>query len=209
MTKPHPEGRGSVSEPEPSPEPVPVEALATSESAPWPVVERLPEGEPDDRAETEAESALDADSREAGDALTEAEAKAAEHLADLQRLQAEYVNYRKRVERDRAAVLDQAIARVIDALVPVLDDIAAARDHGELDGPFSAIADKLEGTLTKFGWAAFGRAGDPFDPAFHEALTSMTEPGLDHPIVREVAQVGYRLGDRILRPARVVVAQPE
>lgn len=162
-----------------------------------------------DQSEADDEAALESDSAEAGDTLAEAEAKAAEHLADLQRLQAEYVNYRKRVERDKTAVLDHAVARVVDALIPVLDDIAAARAHGELDGPFSAIADKLEGTLKGFGWVAYGEAGEPFDPAVHEALTSIAEPGLDSPVVREVVQVGYRLGDRILRPTRVVVAQPE
>lgn len=162
-----------------------------------------------EEAGIEAEAALDADSAEAGDALTAVEAKAAEHLADLQRLQAEYVNYRKRVERDKGAVTDLAVARVVEALVPVLDDIAAARSHGELEGPFAAIADKLEGTLTKLGWVAYGAIGDPFDPSIHEALASMIEAGVTGPIVKEVGQAGHRLGDRILRPARVVVVQPE
>ncbi len=157
----------------------------------------------------DAEEVLDADSAEAGDVLAEVEAKAAEHLADLQRLQAEYVNYRKRVERDREAVVDLAVARVIEALVPVLDDIAAARNHGELDGPFAAIAEKLEATLARLGWSQYGVEGDAFDPSLHEALVSKREPGVAEPTVREVAQPGHRLGDRILRPARVVVAQPE
>ncbi len=189
MTAPEPGG----AEVEPSPE---------AETAPEPASDA-------DSEPSSLDDILDADSAEAGDALEEAEAKAAEHLDDLQRLQAEYVNYRKRVERDREAVLDLAVARVIEALIPVLDDIAAARDHGDLDGPFAAIADKLEGTLSKFGCAAYGENGEPFDPAIHEALTSTTEPELASPVVREVVQVGYRLGDRILRPTRVVVAQPE
>jgi len=187
---------------------------AEAEPPPEPGTTAEPGTTPEPTSEADAppsspEEALDADSAEAGDALEEAEAKAAEHLDDLQRLQAEYVNYRKRVERDKEAVLDLAVARVIEALNPVLDDIAAARDHGDLDGPFAAIADKLEGTLARFGWSAFGEAGEPFDPTVHEALTSTTEPELESPVVREVVQVGYRLGDRILRPARVVVAQPE
>jgi molecular chaperone GrpE len=146
---------------------------------------------------------------EMDDALAVAQAKTAEHLGDLQRLQAEYVNYRKRVERDRLLAGELAVGSVIEALVPVLDDISAARGHGELDGPFAAIADKLEATLGRLGWSAYGAKGDPFDPAIHEALASTTEPGLDVPIVREVAQPGHRLGDRVIRAARVVVAQPE
>jgi molecular chaperone GrpE len=200
VTKPKPDGAGTP--PEPAPE-------RASGSVPDATPEPSPQDDPAGREESEAEAALDADSAEAGDALTEAEAKAAEHLNDLQRLQAEYVNYRKRVERDRSAVLDLAVSRVLEALIPVLDDIAAARGHGELDGPFAAIADKLEGTLGRFGWVAYGESGEPFDPAIHEALTSTTEPGLSGPVVREVAQVGYRLGERVVRPARVVVAQPE
>jgi len=178
------------------------------------VTESLPESIPDGgdalgEAGLEADAALDADSADAGDVLAEAEAKAAEHLSDLQRLQAEYVNYCKRVERDREAVVDLAVARVVEALVPVLDDIAAARSHGELEGPFAAIAEKLEGTLGRLGWVSYGVVGDPFDPSIHEALASITEADVTAPIVREVNQAGHRLGDRILRPARVVVAQPE
>jgi molecular chaperone GrpE len=157
----------------------------------------------------DAEQVLDADSAEAGDMLAAVEAKAAEHLADLQRLQAEYVNYRKRVERDRGAVVDLAVAKVIEGLIPVLDDIAAARSHGELDGPFAAIAEKLEASLGRLGWGQYGAEGDMFDPALHEALASAPDPDVKEPTVREVAQLGHRLGDRILRPARVVVAQPE
>ena len=96
---------------------------------------------------------------------------AAERLADLQRLQAEYVNYRKRVERDRDVARDLAVARVLEALMPVLDDVQLARQHGDLDsGPFAAIAEKLESTLGQFGLQRLGEAGEPFDPAVHEAL---------------------------------------
>ena len=146
---------------------------------------------------------------EVDDALALAQAKAAEHLGDLQRLQAEYVNYRKRVDRDRQLAGELAAGRVIEALIPVLDDISAARDHGELEGPFAAIAEKLEATLARLGWSSYGAPGDLFDPAIHEALASIPEPGIDIATVREVAQPGHLLGDRVLRPARVVVAQPE
>ncbi len=137
---------------------------------------------------------------------------AAELLADLQRLQAEYVNYRKRVERDRDVARDLAVAGVLEALMPVLDDIQLARDHGDLtDGPFAAIADKLEGTLARFGMQRFGAAGEPFDPAVHEALMHTQDQlpeGVDVTTITQVMQPGYRAGDRVLRAARVAVADP-
>ncbi len=163
--------------------------------------------EPEEIAAVEAAEAAEAD---ADAVLNKAQDKAAEHLADLQRLQAEFANYRKRVDRDRELTSAAAIARTIEALIPVLDDIAAARDHGDLEeGPFAAIAEKLEGTLAKFGWSSYGKPGDPFDPALHDALLTQTSAEVTAPQVETVAQPGHRLGDKILRPARVVVAQPE
>lgn len=153
---------------------------------------------------------FDADEAGADDALTQAEVKAAEHLADLQRLQAEYVNYRKRVDRDRAAIADVATSKVLEALLPVLDDIAAARQHGDLvEGPFASIAEKLEDALRRFGWSSFGAQGEIFDPALHEALMSQPSADVTEPTVHHVAQPGHRLGDRVVRAARVIVAQPE
>ena len=173
-------------------------------------MDTTPETPEDADAAFEAELAgLAMEEAEVDDALALAQAKASEHLGDLQRLQAEYVNYRKRVDRDRQLAGEVAASKVIEALVPVLDDIAGAREHGELVGPFAAIAEKLEATLTRLGWTSYGAAGDPFDPAIHEALASVVEPGLAVATVREVAQHGHRLGERVLRPARVVVAQPE
>jgi molecular chaperone GrpE len=152
----------------------------------------------------------EADEASADDALTEAEQKAAEHLEDLQRLQAEYVNYRKRVDRDRAAAGDVATARLIESLIPVLDDIAAAREHGDLtDGPFAAIADKLEDSLGRAGWSQFGEVGEVFDPARHEALLSQPSPDVTEPTVTTVAQPGHSIGDKVIRAARVIVSQPE
>ena len=151
-----------------------------------------------------------ADEAAADSALDEAEAKASEHLADLQRLQAEYVNYRKRVDRDRAIAGAVATARTIEALIPTLDDIAAAREHGDLDeGPFAAIAAKLEAALEQLGWASFGAVGEAFDPAIHEALLSQPSTEVSEPTIQTVAQPGHRVGERVLRPARVIVAQPE
>jgi molecular chaperone GrpE len=140
-------------------------------------------------------------------------ALAAERLADLQRLQAEYVNYRKRVERDRDVARDQAVGGVLEALLPVLDDIHLARQHGDLDGgPFAAIADKLDAVLNRYGLQRFGEAGEPFDPAVHEALMHTQADlgeGVDVTTVTQVLQPGYRQGDRVLRAARVAVADPE
>lgn len=182
--------------------------------------EPTPDDQPDDvlsQAEAIVEGAAssvtdptDGDEQGADDALSQAETKAAEHLADLQRLQAEYVNYRKRVDRDRAAAADLTTARLVESLIPVLDDIAAARDHGDLtEGPFASIAEKLEEILARTGWERYGSTGDVFDPTVHEALVSQPSADVTEPTIAEVAQSGHRLGDRVLRPARVVVSQPE
>ncbi len=140
-------------------------------------------------------------------------ALAAERLLDLQRLQAEYVNYRKRVERDRDVARDTAVAGVIETLLPVLDDVHLARQHGDLTGgPFAAIADKLEAALGRSGLARFGEPGEAFDPAVHEALMrteAELAEGTTVTTVVQVLQPGYRVGDRVLRAARVAVADPQ
>ncbi|TMR13711.1 nucleotide exchange factor GrpE [Nonomuraea turkmeniaca] len=136
-------------------------------------------------------------------------AQLAERTADLQRLQAEYVNYRRRVERDRAAVREQAVASALVELLPVLDDVGRARDHGELTGGFAKVAESLEAALTKLGLSSFGQKGEPFDPTVHEALMHSYSPDVTEPTAIEVLQPGYRMGDRVLRPARVAVAEPE
>lgn len=145
-------------------------------------------------------------------------ALAAQRLDDLQRLNAEYVNYKRRVDRDRASVQERAVRDVLETVLPVLDDIHLAREHGDLtDGPFAAIADKLEGSLGKFGLVRFGAVGEVFDPMHHEALMhaawDASNPGLPTDAtattVVQVLQPGYRTGDQVLRPARVAVADPE
>jgi len=138
---------------------------------------------------------------------------AADLTRDLQRLQAEYVNYKKRVDRDRLVHRDLAIAGVIEALLPVLDDVHLARQHGDLEGgPFAAIAEKLDGTLTKIGVERFGQPGDAFDPVVHEALMHIEAElaeGTEVTTVVQVLQPGYRMGKRIIRAARVAVADPQ
>ena len=129
-------------------------------------------------------------------------AKLAERTADLQRLQAEYANYRKRAERDRVAVREQALASVVSELLPVLDNIGRAREHEELTGGFKAIAEALESTVSKLGLTTFGEAGEPFDPNVHEALMHSYSPDVTEPTCVQILQPGYKVGDRILR-ARV------
>jgi len=131
-----------------------------------------------------------------------------ERVADLQRVTAEYANYRKRVDRDRSLVVDQATGTVLSALLPVLDDIDRARDHGDLVGPFSTVADQLTAALTKFGLTAFGAKGDPFDPTRHEAVAHQTSPEVTESTCVDVMRRGYQLGERLLRPAMVAVADP-
>jgi len=168
---------------------------------------------PDDVAtaqDADPMAGLDFEPSEVDAELIQAQAVAAEHLADLQRLQAEFVNYRKRVDRDRTVARDQAVAGVLEALVPVLDDVELARQHGELAGtPFAAVADKLEATLGRFGWERFGAVGEPFDPQVHEALMHQHSDDVTEPTVSMVMQPGHRVAGRVVRAARVAVTSPD
>nr|WP_232075852.1 nucleotide exchange factor GrpE [Phytohabitans suffuscus] len=132
-----------------------------------------------------------------------------ERTRDLQRVTAEYANYRKRVDRDRGVQADQATGLVITALLPVLDDLDRAREHGDLVGPFAAVSEQLVAALGKFGLTAFGEKGDPFDPTRHEAVAHRTSSEVTEPTCVEVMRRGYLLGDRLLRAALVAVADPE
>jgi len=137
--------------------------------------------------------------------LAELAAQLDERTADLQRVSAEYANYRRRVDRDREAITVAARAQVAVELLPVLDDLARAEAHGDLTGPFKAVADKLVGALTRLGLAPFGAEGDPFDPSVHEAVQHTTAPDVTGPTVTTVLRQGYRMGERLLRPAMVAV----
>ena len=136
--------------------------------------------------------------------------RVAELTADLQRLSAEYANYRKRVERDRVAVVEMATAGLLNSLLPVLDDVERARQHGDLTGGFQAVGEALEALTAKLGLERFGAAGEPFDPSVHEALMQAEpDPAATVATCAAVLQPGYRLtGGRVLRPARVSVAEP-
>lgn len=132
-----------------------------------------------------------------------------ERTRDLQRLQAEYQNYRRRVERDRVAVKEVAIANLLTELLPVLDDIGRARDHDELVGGFKSVAESLETVVAKMGLMQFGKEGEPFDPLVHEALMHSYSPDVTETTCVQVLQPGYRIGERTIRPARVAVAEPQ
>ena len=131
-----------------------------------------------------------------------------ELTSDLQRITAEYANYRKRVDRDRLLARDLVIGTVLSELIPTLDDINNAKSHGELNGGFAAIADKLSKLVTKFGLTEVGAAGDIFDPMQHEALQMIDSAEHEQMTVIEVLRFGYSISDRLLRPAQVIVAQP-
>ena len=138
-----------------------------------------------------------------------AEAKVAELTADLQRERADFANYRKRVARDEVVNRERAVINVLTGLLPVLDDIGRARDHGELVGGFKVVAESLEATLNKLGLQPFGVDGDPFDPNQHEALMHEYSAEVTEPTCVAVLQPGYRVGQQLVRPARVKVAEPE
>jgi molecular chaperone GrpE len=141
--------------------------------------------------------------------VTELKAQLAERTSDLQRLQAEYVNYKRRVDRDRDVARKVGVEGVLKDLLSVLDDLRSARDHGELTGAFKAVGDEVERITGKHGLVAFGEKGDPFDPHIHEALLHAHATGIDGPTCVEILQPGYRVGDKVLRPARVAVAEPD
>ncbi|MGP3989011.1 nucleotide exchange factor GrpE [Streptomyces sp. 3N207] len=132
-----------------------------------------------------------------------------ERTQDLQRLQAEFQNYRRRVERDRVAVKEIAVANLLTELLPVLDDIGRARDHGELVGGFKSVAESLEMVAAKMGLMQFGKEGEPFDPTVHEALMHSYSPDVTETTCVQILQPGYRIGERTIRPARVGVAEPQ
>jgi molecular chaperone GrpE len=140
--------------------------------------------------------------------LSQLRTELAERTADLQRVQAEYANYRKRVERDREAVREFAVSDALFALLPVLDDIGRAREHGELEGGFRQVAEALDAAVTKLGLTRFGQPGDPFDPTQHEALMHSYSDEVTQPTAVQILQPGYSYAGRVVRPARVAVAEP-
>jgi molecular chaperone GrpE len=172
------------------------------------------EGQPppeDDAEELTVDDILAAasdDGQAADDTVAVLQATLEERTRDLQRVTAEFQNYRKRVERDKSRAGELATAAVLQSLLPVLDDLDRARDHGDLNGPFGSVAEQLSGALAKHGLESFGMKGDKFDPQIHEAVAHMQMPDVDGPTCIDVMRSGYRLGDKLLRPALVAVAEP-
>ena len=153
--------------------------------------------------EVEAEAAGE---EPAGTGASDVEAQLAERTEDLQRLNAEYTNYRRRTERDRQVVIETAKAKVIADMLPVLDDLELAREHGDLEGPLKTFADKFYSTLEKHDLAAFGEEGDAFDPEVHEAVQDLSSG--EEQVLGTVLRKGYRVGDRLVRNAMVIIADP-
>lgn len=177
--------------------------------------ENLPEEpakEPQESAETEeALEETEAVSEEAGDeGDKDAIDRELEIFQDLQRLQADFVNYRARVERDRGVERQLAVAEAIRAFLPAMDDLTRAEAHGDLqDGtPMAAIAQKLRAAGEKFGLSVFGEKGEAFDPEKHEALVQNPSEEVTKPVIADVIELGYMVGDRLLRPAKVAVSVP-
>jgi molecular chaperone GrpE len=179
-----------------------------------------PDDKPEDAAESAADGLIEAEGPDVETSFTDDDLAflagdavevdpAVELLGDLKRVQAEFANYRKRVERDREATRESNIAEVVKALLPVLDDLALAETHGDLaEGPMLVIAQKFRGGLEKFGLTTIGEKGDVFDPNLHEALVQLPTPDVTVNTVADVIAPGYKIGDRLLRPAKVAVSVP-
>lgn len=140
--------------------------------------------------------------------LAGAQQSVADLTTDLQRLQAEYVNYKRRVDRDRELVRENALYAVLAGLLPVLDDIDRAREHGELEGGFKAVADSLERIVSSQGLVKYGQPGDPFDPRLHEALMHAHSSEVTTTTCQTIVSAGYKIGDRVVRPAQATVVDP-
>ena len=167
----------------------------------------LEEGGPLEPADVDAVEAA-AREAESADPLAEAQQQLGERTADLQRLQAEFLNYKRRVDRDRDLVRENAVFTVLTPMLDVLDSIDRARDAGELEGGFKGVAEQLERVVAGLGLVRFGEPGDPFDPTLHEALAHQGTEDVAVPTAKFVAKTGYKIGDRVVRAAQVIVVDP-
>ncbi|MDK8626653.1 nucleotide exchange factor GrpE [Corynebacterium appendicis] len=181
------------------------EALAADDADPLSDSEVLDAELADALNDAEREVNPDAD----GDGtVSEAELQLAERTEDLQRVSAEYANYRRRTERERSQIANDAKAKVIEELLPLIDDLELARQHGDLaDGPLKAFSDNLQAVLQRQKTQAFGAEGDAFDPEIHEAVQDLSQG--DEKVIGTVLRKGYRVGDRLIRNAMVIIADPE
>ena len=156
-----------------------------------------------------SEEPVEAPAEPGTDELAVTQAKVGALTDDLQRLQAEYVNYKRRVDRDRELVKQNAVFAVLSSMLPVLDDLNRAREHGELEGGFKAVADSLERIVAAHGLVKFGAPGDEFDPRFHEALMHAHSADVTTTTCQNIVSAGYMIGERVVRPAKVTVVDPE
>ncbi|WP_246081861.1 nucleotide exchange factor GrpE [Nocardioides litoris] len=204
-------------QPEQQPEPVEGslqdEAVAAAEAAATAPDGSAATGVPEGQvgAETEVEAPLDPAVPESpGDRLVLAERLAEERLADLQRTQAEFINYKRRTERDRDVVVQNAKFSALAPIVEVLDNIDRAREHGEVEGGFKSVAEQLERVVAAAGLVKYGEPGDAFDPTRHDALSHLgTDPEVTVTTCKVVAKAGYAIGERVVRAAQVLVVDPE
>ncbi len=179
------------------------EPVVVPEAAASPAGAAIPAGP------TPREGALTAEVEADEDAVVDDTAQfVAELTADMQRIQAEYANYRKRVDRDREVMRSAVVASTLAELLPMLDDIGRAREHDELEGAFKSVGEALEATVVRLGLEPFGEVGEPFDPTLHEALTHAHSDDVAQPTCVAIYQPGYRFAGRVVRPARVGVADP-
>lgn len=209
---------GDPSGPRPGPGEQPADQPSTDQPVEVPDdisgIDDLPEEgaapQPQDIPEVEGEPvAGEPSADDAADPVAAAQQEAAERLADLQRLQAEFLNYKRRVERDRELIQQNAVFKVLTPMLDVLDNIERAREAGELTGGFQALAVQLETIVSGQGLSRYGEPGEPFDPTLHDALSHLgTDPDVQVTTVKHVAKPGYKIGDRVVRAAQVLVVDP-
>lgn len=194
---------GSAEELDPTLESDLEEALADVEAD----LDATEDGSAAEAAAVDAASDAEAEASAETPAEPTVEEQLAERTEDLQRLNAEYTNYRRRTERERSQVIEAAKAQVLGQFLPILDDLALARQHGDLeDGPLKSISDKLDGVLTAQKVEAFGAEGDAFDPEIHEAVQDLSSGS--EQVIGTVLRQGYRVGEKLIRTAMVIIADP-
>ena len=182
------------------------DASAPADDAAAPAAEAAATGDQADAPAAEGESAENEDTLTP---LGKAKQEAAEYLEALQRERAEFINYRNRAAKEQERFRQHGIIDVLTALLPALDDIDRIREHSEMDDSFKAVSAKIDKAFEKFGVEKFGEKGEDFDPTRHDAILHKPDPTADKEIVDTVVEAGYRIGDRVIRAARVVVASPQ
>lgn len=182
------------------------DASAPADDAAAPAAEAAATGDQADAPTAEGESAENEDTLTP---LGKAKQEAAEYLEALQRERAEFINYRNRAAKEQERFRQHGIIDVLTALLPALDDIDRIREHSEMDDSFKAVSAKIDKAFEKFGVEKFGEKGEDFDPTRHDAILHRPDPTADKEIVDTVVEAGYRIGDRVIRAARVVVASPQ